>query len=228
MHRRRPIFANPSGRQLGPERTPPAAPTSAESAADVAVAAETPAEPQRQTTRHPQPSGAGACARCGGVVEPWRESHLCAKCARAGKTESRRRCSRCGESGHRVETCTHPPPGWLGIDEEGVEAVAVPITPIEEYARAQALAEAERALAALRAANHAERRRMLESERALELRKRALADAVLDKAELRPVKVRAVVDHAVGAVRIVRVDTGEVVRERPMTKAEEMARGGCS
>ena len=105
--------------------------------------------------------------------------------------------------------------------------VPIPITPIEEYARAQALAEAERELTALRVVNQAERRRMLEAERALELRKHELADAVLDKAELRPVKVRAIVDHAIGAVRIVRVDTGETVRERPLTKAEEMARGGC-
>ncbi len=211
MFRRRPIFINATGRELGPERP------------------ERATEPEQAEARRQElAAGTSACARCGGPVELWRDSQHCARCARAGKADSQRRCSRCGEVGHRVETCTEPPPGWLAAGDEGTEMVPVPITPIEEYARAQALAEAERELTALRVVNQAERRRMLEAERALELRKRELADAVLDKAELRPVKVRAIVDHATATVRTVRVDTGETVRERPLTKAEEMARGGRS
>lgn len=181
-----------------------------------------------EARRQERAAESGSCASCGGPIQPWRDSHLCALCARADRPTSQRRCSRCGERGHRVETCEQAPPGWLSAGEEGTELVPVELTHIEQYGRAKALAETQRELEVLRAAHRQERRRMADRERELEQRQAELAGAVVDESEMRPVRVRGDLDLAAGIVRVVRCDTGEVLRERALSRAELSAvgRGG--
>ena len=160
----------------------------------------------------------GRCLSCGRDVQPWRDSHLCATCARSNSA-TRRRCSRCRQVGHRVETCTEPPAGWLAIGATRTEPL-----PCSVALSSAQRAEFDRELVAARAKLAALTEQLSALQAELErgtARVDQLTRALAGQPFTRDVAVEALADHALGVVAVVRLDTGEVIRERPMTPREQ-------
>lgn len=112
------------------------------------------------------------------------------------------------------------PPTGVRRGEPFDQTLPVPLTPADKVQQGQqlgnALAELTRLdgqLADAKASNKAAR------EPILHLRDK-LADQLRSGVEYRPVRCQRLLDYDSGASKVIRLDTGKVVEERPMTEAE--------
>jgi hypothetical protein len=97
---------------------------------------------------------------------------------------------------------------------------SVPLTPEERAAIASDLADCIEDIGTEQAEQDAEKAEMKQRLAILEARKRNLAQTYRRGVAARQIEVQVQADFREGVARYVRVDTGEVVEQRPLTDAE--------
>ena len=172
---------------------------------------------ESEARRQQRAAETGICLRCKGAIQPWRDHHLCAGCARNGRTSSKR-CARCEEVGHRQETCFEPPPDWIPSGESRTWDVAVPLSEQQVTAVQKNLADLELKLERMerehqrRCARHRERKRKL-------LEQKAAFLAQYDKRQ-RTAKRRVMATHEGRHVVYREAKDGRELGRRPVTARE--------